>query len=212
MTLLSGVVTVSRIKPHTDYRGKYESGIVKMTVIGLGKREGASQHHRWGWKGLQQMMVVSMEVILEKTKFLGGLAILENANEETAELRVVDRAKLLETEPVLLEKSRDLMGKLPFDELDVLVIGEIGKNYSGAGIDPNAIAFAHHCEWTTNEGFWRDITDAHPPRRARKAPICDERHLLAHALPIDQRSDSEHLAHARTADRAFIANHENVAG
>ncbi|MBO0699340.1 MAG: DUF2088 domain-containing protein, partial [Zavarzinella sp.] len=134
-----GVVTVSRIKPHTDYRGQYESGIVKMTVIGLGKRDGASQHHRWGWKGLQQMMVESAKVILDKTRFLGGLAILENANEETAELRAVDRDELLEVEPRLLDKSRDLMGRLPFDELDVLIIGEIGKNYSGAGIDPNVV-------------------------------------------------------------------------
>jgi hypothetical protein len=134
-----GVVTVSRIKPHTDYRGKFESGIVKMTVIGLGKREGASQHHRWGWKGLQQMMVESVKVILEKTRFLGGLAILENANEETAELRVVDRDELLDVEPGLLTRARDLMGKLPFDELDVLVVGEIGKNYSGAGMDPNVV-------------------------------------------------------------------------
>ena len=110
-----------------------------MCVIGLGKREGASQHHRWGWKGLQEMMVESMKVILEKTKFLGGLAILENANEETADLRVVDRDELLDVEPGLLQRSRDLMGKLPFDELDVLVIGEIGKNYSGAGIDPNVV-------------------------------------------------------------------------
>ena len=134
-----GVVTISRIKPHTDYRGKYESGIVKMCVIGLGKREGASQHHRWGWKGLRDMMVESCKVILDKTKFLGGLAILENANEETAELRVVDRDELLDVEPGLLAKSRDLMGKIPFDELDVLVVGEIGKNYSGAGIDPNVV-------------------------------------------------------------------------
>lgn len=134
-----GVVTVSRIKPHTDFRGKFESGIVKMCVIGLGKREGASQHHRWGWKGLKDMMVESMKTILDKTKFLGGLAILENANEETAELRVVDRDELLDVEPVLLDKSRDLMGKIPFDELDVLVVGEIGKNYSGAGIDPNVV-------------------------------------------------------------------------
>jgi hypothetical protein len=76
---------------------------------------------------------------LDKTRFLGGLAILENANEETAELRVVDRDELLEVEPGLLAKSRDLMGKIPFDELDVLVVGEIGKNYSGAGIDPNVV-------------------------------------------------------------------------
>jgi Lactate racemase N-terminal domain len=134
-----GVVTISRIKPHTDFRGQYESGIVKMCVIGLGKREGASQHHRWGWKGLQQMMVESQKVILEKTKFLGGLAILENSNEETAELRVVDRDELLAVEPGLLVKSRDLMGKIPFEELDVLIVGEIGKNYSGAGIDPNVV-------------------------------------------------------------------------
>lgn len=134
-----GVVTVSRIKPHTDYRGAYESGIVKMCVIGLGKREGASQHHRWGWKGLQQMMVESMKVILAQTKFLGGLAILENANEETAQLQVVDRDDLLATEPGLLERARALMGKIPFEQLDVLVVGEIGKNYSGAGIDPNVV-------------------------------------------------------------------------
>jgi hypothetical protein len=85
------------------------------------------------------MMVESMKTILDKTKFLGGLAILENANEETAELRAVDRDELLDVEPVLLEKSRELMGRIPFDELDVLVIGEIGKNYSGAGIDPNVV-------------------------------------------------------------------------
>jgi len=134
-----GVVTVSRIKPHTDYRGKYESGITKMTVIGLGKREGAAQHHRWGWKGLQQMIPETAKVILEKAKFLGGLAILENAKEETAHLQLVDRDELLDVEPVLLERSRNLMGRLPFHQLDVLVIGEIGKNYSGAGIDPNVV-------------------------------------------------------------------------
>jgi len=134
-----GVVTVSRIKPHTDYRGPFESGIAKMCVIGLGKRDGANQHHRWGWKGLQQMLPESMKVIIEKTKFLGGLGILENANEETAHLQVVDRDELMAVEPGLLERARDLMGKMPFDEIDVLIIGELGKNYSGAGIDPNVV-------------------------------------------------------------------------
>jgi Lactate racemase N-terminal domain len=134
-----GVVTVSRIKPHTDYRGKHESGIAKMCVIGLGKREGASQHHQWGWKGLQQMLPESFKTILEKTKFLGGLGILENAKEETALLQVLDRDEILEKEPALLERSRKLMGRIPFEQLDVLVVGEIGKNYSGAGMDPNVI-------------------------------------------------------------------------
>ncbi len=134
-----GVVTVSRIKPHTDFRAKVESGIAKMCVIGLGKREGASQHHRWGWKGLQQMLPETFKTILEKTKFLGGLGILENANEETAHLQVVDRDEVLELEPGLLDRARGLMGRLPFDELDMLVVGELGKNYSGAGLDPNVI-------------------------------------------------------------------------
>lgn len=134
-----GVVTISRVKPHTDYRGPYESGITKMLVIGLGKREGAAQHHRWGWKGLQQMLPESAKVILEKTKFLGGLAILENSAEQTGLLQVVDRDELLAVEPGLLERAREMMGRLPFHALDVLVIGEIGKNYSGAGIDPNVV-------------------------------------------------------------------------
>src|SRR4029079_17110490 len=84
------VVTVSRVKAHTDFRGKVESGIAKMLVIGLGKRDGAAQHHRWGVRGLRDMLPETAKVILEKTKFIAGLAILENANEETARLQVVE--------------------------------------------------------------------------------------------------------------------------
>jgi hypothetical protein len=133
------VLTVSRIKAHTDFRGRLESGIVKMLVIGLGKREGAAQHHRWGVRGLKEMMPQTVQVVLEKTKFRAGLAVVENAREETARLQVVDRDELLEVEPRLLEQAKALMARLPFDQLDLLVIGEIGKNYSGAGIDPNVI-------------------------------------------------------------------------
>jgi hypothetical protein len=133
------VVTVSRIKPHTDFRGRFESGIAKMLVIGLGKRDGASQHHRWGFRGLRDMLPETARVIVEKTPFIGGLAVLENAREQTARLQVVDRDELFEVEPRLLEEGRGLMGRLPFEQLDLLVIGEIGKNYSGAGIDPNVV-------------------------------------------------------------------------
>lgn len=134
-----GVVLISRVKPHTDFRGRFESGLLKMSVIGLGKREGASQHHRWGYRGLRDMMPETAKVILEKTKFLGGLAVLENAAEQTAHVQFVSRDELLDVEPRLLEQARSLMGRLPFEQLDLLVIGEIGKNYSGAGIDPNVI-------------------------------------------------------------------------
>jgi hypothetical protein len=133
------VVTVSRVKPHTDFRGRFESGVLKMLVIGLGKRDGAAQHHRWGVRGLREMMPETAKVILARTKFAAGLAVLENAREETARLQVVDRDELFEVEPILLDEARRLMGRLPFDRLDLLVIGEIGKNYSGAGIDPNVV-------------------------------------------------------------------------
>lgn len=133
------VVTISRIKPHTDFRGKLESGIAKMMVIGLGKRDGASQHHRWGVRGLAEMLPETCKVLLEKTRFGAGLAVLENAQEQTARLQVVDRDELLAVEPGLLEEARKLMARLPFEQLDMLIIGELGKNYSGAGIDPNVV-------------------------------------------------------------------------
>jgi hypothetical protein len=133
------VITVSRVKPHTDFRGKFESGIGKMLVIGLGKRDGAAQHHRWGVRGLRDMLPETLKVVLEKTPFAAGLAVLENANEQTGRLQVVDRDELLDVEPELLEEARRMMARLPFEQLDLLVIGEIGKNYSGAGIDPNVV-------------------------------------------------------------------------
>jgi hypothetical protein len=133
------VITISRVKPHTDFRSRHESGIVKMLVIGLGKRDGAAQHHRWGVRGLRDMMPETVRVILERTRFAAGLAVLENAREETSRLQVVDRDDLLAEEPRLLEEARGLMGRLPFTQLDLLVVGEIGKNYSGSGMDPNVV-------------------------------------------------------------------------
>lgn len=134
-----GVVTVSRVKPHTDFRAPVESGVLKMLVIGFGKRHGADQHHSYGTPGLRDMMPETAKVLLETTPFLGGLAILENAAEETARVEVIDRADLLAREPALLDEAKALLGKLPFAAIDALVIGECGKNYSGAGIDPNVV-------------------------------------------------------------------------
>lgn len=133
------VLTISRIKPHTDFRGPYESGMLKMLVIGFGKRLGAATHHRWGVRGLRDMMPESAKVVLEKTRFLASMAVVENAADETSLLRVVGRDQVFAVEPQLLDEARRLMGRLPFHQIDILVIGEIGKNYSGAGIDPNVV-------------------------------------------------------------------------
>jgi hypothetical protein len=133
------VVAVNRVKAHTDFRGPIESGIVKMIVIGLGKRESAAQVHRLGCTGMTEMVPASARVLLAKTKFALGLAILENADDETAIIKAVEPEQVFKLEPVLLEQAKGMMGRLPFDEADVLLVGEIGKNYSGTGMDPNVI-------------------------------------------------------------------------
>lgn len=134
-----GVVTISRIKPHTDFQGTYESGIVKMLVIGLGKQAGASVHHVYGVRGLRDFIPQSVQVILEKTKFLAGLGIIENADDEPGCIELVDRDELLLKEPGMLSLARAWMAQLPFQQLDLLVIGECGKNYSGTGMDVNVL-------------------------------------------------------------------------
>ncbi|CAN5527836.1 lactate racemase domain-containing protein [soil metagenome] len=134
-----GVVLINRVKPHTDFRGKYESGLMKMTVIGLGKRHGADQVHSYGTRGLKEMLPESGKLLIEKTPLLGGLAVLENAVEETGHLEVLGSDEFLEKEPALLEKARGMMGRIPFKQLDCLIVGECGKNYSGAGMDPNVV-------------------------------------------------------------------------
>lgn len=133
------VVLVNRVKPHTDFRGRFESGIAKMMVIGLGKRDGADEVHSFGTRGLRDMLPESAKVLVEKTPFVGGVAVLENAREETAQVEVLDRDDLFDREPPLLDEAKRIMGRIPFPAVDCLVVGECGKNYSGAGIDPNVV-------------------------------------------------------------------------
>jgi Lactate racemase N-terminal domain len=134
-----GIILANRVKPHTDFRGTHESGVVKMLVIGLGKRDGASQVHKLGIRGLCEVLPAVGRFLVEKTPFALGLAILENAEDVTADIVALEPETIFEVEPKLLERARGLMGRLPFDQIDVLVVGELGKNYSGAGMDPNVI-------------------------------------------------------------------------
>ncbi len=134
-----GIVLLNRIKPHTSFTGRYESGLLKMLTIGLGKREGASQVHRLGLPGLVKMLPEVGAFLLRKTPVALGIALLENARERTAKVVAVEPEDLLAVEPLLLDEARSLMGHLPFDQIDVLVVGELGKNYSGTGLDPNVI-------------------------------------------------------------------------
>ncbi|MFI5458832.1 MAG: lactate racemase domain-containing protein [Isosphaerales bacterium] len=134
-----GIVLLNRIKPHTSFTGRYESGLLKMLCVGLGKRQGAAQVHKLGLPGLLALIPEVGAFLLEKTPVKLGIAILENAREHTARIVGVEPEDLLDVEPQLLDEARDLMARLPFDQIDVLVVGELGKNYSGTGLDPNVI-------------------------------------------------------------------------
>jgi hypothetical protein len=134
-----GIVLLNRIKPHTSFTGHCESGLLKMLTIGLGKREGAAQVHKLGLPGLKKLLPEVGAFLLEKTPVALGIALLENAREQTARVVAIEPEELLEVEPMLLDEARSLMARLPFDQIDVLIVGELGKNYSGTGLDPNVI-------------------------------------------------------------------------
>jgi hypothetical protein len=134
-----GIVLLNRIKPHTSFSGRYESGLLKMLAVGLGKREGAAQVHKLGLPGLKTLLPEVGAFLLAKAPVALGVALVENAREHTARVVAVEPEELLDVEPRLLDEARQLMARLPFDQIDVLVVGELGKNYSGTGLDPNVI-------------------------------------------------------------------------
>ncbi len=132
-----GIIVVGRVKPHTAYRGEYESGIMKMITIGLGKKEGAEICHADGFKHMAHLVPLIGNVILKKANIIGALAILENAYDETYKLVSMNKDEIPALEPLLLKEARSLMAQILFEETDVLVIDQIGKNISGDGMDPN---------------------------------------------------------------------------
>jgi hypothetical protein len=135
-----GVRLVTRVKPHTDYKGPLESGLAKICAIGLGKYEGAREIHRHLFTlGLGGAIREVAEALVATDRVLGGLAILENAYHETAKVAGVPASRLFPDEEGLLVEARRLMGRLPLDDLDVLVCDRLGKNISGTGLDTNVV-------------------------------------------------------------------------
>ena len=137
--LADGIILINRIKPHTDYHGSYESGLVKMLVIGLGKEKQASAIHSYGVYGLSELIPVVASQIINTGKIIGGLAIVENAYDNTMQLTALRSDEFFEMEPALLKTAKENMPYLPVDNIDLLIIDEMGKNLSGVGVDPNII-------------------------------------------------------------------------
>lgn len=134
-----GIILINRIKPHTDFHDKYESGLAKMAVIGLGKHKQALMIHSLGVKGLKESIPLAAKKIFDSGKICLGIAIVENAYDETILIRALKPEEILNKEPELLEYAKKNMPSLPVDNIDVLIIDRQGKDLSGTGVDPNII-------------------------------------------------------------------------
>jgi hypothetical protein len=134
-----GIILINRIKPHTDYHGKFESGLIKMSVIGLGKEKQASAVHGYGIYGLSDLIPLIAKQNFCLGKILGGVALIENAYDETMLVEALNTNEIFEKEPVLLDIARENMPSFPVNNIDVLIIDQMGKDISGAGIDTNII-------------------------------------------------------------------------
>jgi hypothetical protein len=132
-----GIIVVGRIKPHTDFRGPYESGMMKMMVIGLGKQYGAEMFHLDGPSHMAKNLPLFGKAILKYAPILFGLAILENAYDETAKIEALRSDEFEDIEPPLLAEARELMAKCYINDVDLLIVDRVGKDISGDGMDPN---------------------------------------------------------------------------
>jgi hypothetical protein len=131
------IVIINRVKPHTAFRGRIESGIMKMIAIGLGKQKGAEACHQLGFKYMAENVPAMANIMLKKLPIVFGVALVENAYDETCRVEVLPASDIERREEELLVEAKARLPKLLFDQIDVLVIDYIGKNISGDGMDPN---------------------------------------------------------------------------
>jgi hypothetical protein len=163
----AGLVLVNRIKPHTDFGGPTESGLIKMMAIGLGNQIGAEHYHRLSVvRDMYQIISTAGKELLKRSNFLFGVGLVENQEHETAIVKIVLPHELETVEMALLKKAAEYMPKLPLGEIDLLIIDQMGKDISGAGIDPIVVG-RYNCAFMTKKPgpkisriFVRDLTDA----------------------------------------------------
>lgn len=134
-----GIIVLNRIKAHTSFQGDYESGLMKMLTIGLGKQYGAYMCHSKGDDNMAQRIGLNGREVIKNTNIIMGIALLENAFDKTCDIKVLTDKEIIEEEPKLLIKAKNCMGRIWFDNCDVLIVGTLGKNFTGAGMDPNIV-------------------------------------------------------------------------
>ena len=138
-----GIILFNRVKPHTSFRGKYESGLVKMLAIGLAKQKGAEMTHFLRYENMAANIAAVGAIGIANLPILCGVATIENGYSHLAELHVLKKEDILEKEPLLLERAWSMMPRIALDTIDVLVVCEIGKEISGTGMDTNIVGRFH---------------------------------------------------------------------
>ncbi len=137
----AGVLVLNRIKLHTCFSGPVQSGLTKMMVVGMGKIKSAETFHSAPTPVMKDMLLEMGECVIESGKIFAGLALLEDGFDRTAELHALQPGDILGHEPSLLERHRNYFPTLPVDDINILVVNEIGKTFSGTGMDTNVIGY-----------------------------------------------------------------------
>ena len=169
------ILLINRIKAHTDFTGELESGIGKMSVIGLGKRHGAESVHRYGAHGLRHLIPRLARYNARNLPLIGGVAILENELGRTSEIHPLFPKDIAqEGEKALLRRARATAPHLPFSEIDILIIDEMGKNISGSGVDTHVIGRGNMPSIPENE--WHAAAGGPNTRLIAILDVTDESH------------------------------------
>lgn len=174
-----GVILCGRIKAHTAFRGPYESGLMKMAVIGMGKQHGAESVHESGFNNMGRVMPQFARVIFDHTNVVAGVGLIENAFDQTFKVAGLSAAEIWEKEPELLKEAKTKMGRIWIEKTDVLVVDKIGKNFSGDGMDPN-VTGAFACPESAKDGTPGPI-DA---QRIVVLDLTDETHGNANGIGV----------------------------
>jgi len=159
------IIVVNRVKLHTKFEGEIESGLMKMMAIGMGKRAGADLYHQASVPLSMNRIIETVGlVVMEKAPVLCGIGLVENGYDDTAVIKAVLPEELVEEEKRLLVEARQRMARIPFADIDLLIVDEIGKNISGTGMDTNVtgvnrdILGTFSSEPRTKRLFVRDLT------------------------------------------------------
>src|SRR5665648_14766 len=134
-----GVIAINRVKVHTAFKGKIESGLHKILAVGLGNHHGAKLVHSLGVKGLRDYMVEFAKIILKKAPIIAGFGILENGYDKTFRIKAANPDEFAKVDSELLEECKKILASFPVKNIDLLVVQEMGKNISGTGMDTNIV-------------------------------------------------------------------------